>query len=68
MSALIEMLELVGRVITIDAMVCQKDIASLIVQKKWDYVLALKGNQKILYKAVKEWFEVANKEDYLCNN
>jgi len=44
---------------------CQKDITSLIVKKKRDYVLALKGNQKLLYKAVKEWFEVAQKEDYI---
>ncbi len=52
--ALIEMLEIAGSVITIDAMGCQKDITSLIVKKKGDYVLALKGNQKLLYKAVKE--------------
>jgi predicted transposase YbfD/YdcC len=35
---------------------CQEDITSLIVKKKGDYVLALKGNQKLLYKAVKEGF------------
>jgi predicted transposase YbfD/YdcC len=51
--ALIEMLEIAGRVITINAMECQKDITSLIIKKKGDYVLALKGNQKLLYKAVK---------------
>lgn len=50
---LIEMLEIAGSVITIDAMGCQKDITSLIIKKKGDYVLALKGNQKLLYKAVK---------------
>ena len=63
--ALIEMLEIAGSVITIDAMGCQKDITSLIVKKKGDYVLALKGNQKLLYKAVKEWFKIAQKSDYL---
>ncbi|MEG4036889.1 ISAs1 family transposase [Microcoleus sp. S36b_A4] len=62
---LIEMLEIAGSVITIDAMGCQKDITSLIIKKKGDYVLALNGNQKLLYQAVKEWFEVAKKEDYL---
>jgi predicted transposase YbfD/YdcC len=36
---------------------CQKDITSLILKKKGDYILALKGNQKILHKAVKDWFE-----------
>ena len=63
--ALIEMLEIADSVITIDAMGCQKDITSLIVKKKGDYVLALKGNQKLLYKAVKEWFELAQKEQFL---
>jgi predicted transposase YbfD/YdcC len=62
---LIEMLEIAGSVITIDAMGCQKDITSLIIKKKGDYILALKGNQKLLYEAVKEWLEVAQKVDYL---
>lgn len=61
---LIEMLEIGGSVITLDAMECQKDIASLIIKKKGDYILAFKGNQKLLYKAVKEWFEVARKPNY----
>ena len=59
------MLEIAESVITIDAMGCQKDITSLIIKKKGDYILALKGNQKLLYKAVKEWFEVAQRADYL---
>jgi predicted transposase YbfD/YdcC len=63
--ALIEMLEIADSVIPIDAMKCQKDIRSLIVKKKGDYVLALKGNQKLLYKAVKEWFKLAQKEQFL---
>ena len=58
------MLEIAGSVITIDAMGCQKDITSLIIKKKGDDVLALKGNQKLLHKAVKEWFEFAKKTDY----
>jgi predicted transposase YbfD/YdcC len=59
------MLEIAESVITIDAMGCQKDITSLIAKKKVDYILALKGTKKLLYKAVKDWFEVAKKEDYL---
>ena len=50
---LIEMLEIAGSVITIDAMGCQKDITSLIFKKKGDDILALKSNPKLLYKAVK---------------
>jgi predicted transposase YbfD/YdcC len=59
------MLEIAGSVITIDAMGCQKNITSLIIKKKGDYILALKGNQQLLYKAVKEWLEVAQEADYL---
>ena len=51
--------------LTIDAMGCQKNITSLIIKKKGDYILALKGNQQLLYKAVKEWFKVAQEADYL---
>ena len=40
-------------------------VTSLIIKKKADYILALKGNQKLLYKAVKDWFQVAQKADYL---
>jgi predicted transposase YbfD/YdcC len=42
------MLEIADSVTTIDAMGCKKDITSLIVKKKGDYVLALKGNQNLL--------------------
>ena len=37
---LIEMLEIAGTVITIDAMGCQKNITSLIFNKKGHYILA----------------------------
>ena len=46
------MLKLKGAAITIDAMGCQKDIAAKIVEKKADYVLALKRNQPTLYDDV----------------
>jgi len=42
---LLEMLSIEGAVVTIDAMGCQRDIAQKILDKKADYVLALKGNQ-----------------------
>jgi len=42
---LLDLLILEGAVVTIDAMGCQRDIASKIIDKKADYVLALKGNQ-----------------------
>ncbi len=42
---LLNMLAIEGAIVTIDAMGCQRDIAQKILDKKADYVLALKGNQ-----------------------
>jgi predicted transposase YbfD/YdcC len=39
------MMEIEGAIVTIDAMGCQREIAKKIIDKKADYVLALKGNQ-----------------------
>jgi len=50
-------LDLENCLVTIDAMGCQKDIAQTIVDKKAQYVLALKGNQKKTFQAVEGWFE-----------
>jgi predicted transposase YbfD/YdcC len=49
---LIDLLDLAGCVVTIDALGCQKDIAARIVAKEADYVLALKDNQAALYGQV----------------
>jgi predicted transposase YbfD/YdcC len=53
---LLEVLELTGSLVTIDAMGCQKTIAAKIVEKKADYLLALKGNHPTLYVAVENYF------------
>ena len=53
---LIELLDLEGDIVTIDAMGCQKEIAKAIVDKKADYVLAVKDNQPTLHKALQESF------------
>src|SRR3954465_5444093 len=42
---LLDMLAIEGAIVTIDAMGCQRDIAQTIIDKKADYVLALKRNQ-----------------------
>ena len=42
---LLEMLAIEGAIVTVDAMGCQREIAQKVVEKKADYVLALKGNQ-----------------------
>ena len=53
---LLDLLALKGAVVTIDAMGCQRNIASKICDKKADYILALKGNQGTLSKDVKHIF------------
>jgi predicted transposase YbfD/YdcC len=53
---LLNALELAGAVVTIDAMGCQREIAKLIVEKKADYVLAVKDNQGLLAEQVRDSF------------
>jgi predicted transposase YbfD/YdcC len=50
--ALLQLLDVRGATVTIDAMGCQKAIASQVRAQGADYVLAVKGNQKNLEKAV----------------
>jgi len=50
--ALLDMLSIEGAIVTIDAMGCQRDIAQKIIDKRADYVLALKGNQGTLREDV----------------
>ena len=45
---MLELLAIEGAVVTVDAMGCQRGIAQNIIDKKADYVLALKGNQGTL--------------------
>jgi predicted transposase YbfD/YdcC len=49
---LLDLLAIEGTIVTIDAMGCQRDIAQKIIDKKADYVLALKGNQGSLREDV----------------
>jgi len=46
------MLVIEGAIVTIDAIGCQREIAQKIIDKKADYVLALKGNQGTLRQDV----------------
>jgi predicted transposase YbfD/YdcC len=50
---LLELLDLDGATVTIDAMGCQKEIARQIVAQGGNYVLALKDNQPTLHEEVK---------------
>lgn len=57
--ALLRLLEIKGALITIDAMGCQKDIASTIIESGADYVLAVKDNQPTLAEDVESSFDAA---------
>jgi predicted transposase YbfD/YdcC len=50
-------LDLRKAVVTIDAMGCQKTIATAIVEKGADYIFGLKGNHPTLYEDVLEAFD-----------
>ena len=56
---LLEMLELHGCIVTIDAMGCQREIAQRITQSGADYVLAVKENQGQLHESIQDLFEGA---------
>lgn len=51
---LLELLDLKGALVSIDAIGCQKKIAGKIVERGGDYVLAVKSNQKHLLSDIQE--------------
>ncbi|HHF7350080.1 TPA: ISAs1 family transposase, partial [Legionella feeleii] len=53
---LLNMLDISGSIVTIDAMGCQKKIAKQIIEQGADYVLALKSNQGTLHQDVASLF------------
>ena len=53
---LLQLLDVQGCIVTIDAMGCQKAIAEQIVQQRADYVLALKANHRHLHGVCKKHF------------
>jgi predicted transposase YbfD/YdcC len=58
---LIDVLDLAGCIVTIDAIGCQQEIVKRIVKKQADYVIAVKKNQPNLYKQVEQLFKQAIK-------
>ncbi|MFN0086123.1 MAG: ISAs1 family transposase [Blastocatellia bacterium] len=62
----LEMLNIEGCVVTVDALNCQKTIAAEIREKKADYVLALKDNHKHLREQVAEFLTTV-REDRTVN-
>jgi predicted transposase YbfD/YdcC len=60
---LLELLDLKGATVTIDAMGCQKEIAAKVVDREGDYLLALKDNHPTLREAVVEEFMATMESD-----
>ena len=54
---LIEMLDIEGKVLTMDAMHCQKETVEKIIDNKGDYVVQLKANQGTFHKDVYAMFD-----------
>lgn len=66
---LLEMLEIKGAIVTIDAIGCQKKITEIIVKKKKaDYVLALKKNHPDLHNEVAALFRVAEQQSEITSD
>lgn len=61
---LLEILELSGALVTIDAMGCQTEIAKQIVAADADYCLAVKGNQPTLYQGIVDFFDDHLEDDF----
>lgn len=61
---LLDLLDVKGCTVTLDAMGCQHQIASQIINKGADYVLALKGNQGTLQEEIQAWFQKCWRENY----
>jgi len=54
--ALLEVLDIVGCTVTIDAVGCQKEITEQIVDQRGHYVVAVKGNQPTLHQDIERLF------------
>src|SRR5580692_1718543 len=61
---LLELLDIQGALVTIDAMGCQKEIAAKIIERKGDYVLTVKDNQPTLRAEIEACFEKAARADF----
>lgn|SRR3989338_40289 len=61
---LLGMIDIKGSIVTIDAMGCQREIATQIIEQKGDYILSLKDNQPTLADNVSAIFAHAGKTQY----
>jgi predicted transposase YbfD/YdcC len=63
--ALLELLDISGCIVTLDAMGTQTAIAAKIREANADYILCLKGNHPTLFNQVETWFKTERTENRL---
>lgn len=63
--ALLELLDIKGCIVTLDAMGTQKSIAAQIQQAQADYILCLKANHPTLFEQLDAWFKTARAQGTL---
>jgi predicted transposase YbfD/YdcC len=61
---LLQLLDVHGALVTIDAMGCQREIAETIVERGGDFVLTVKDNQPALHASIQTSFEKALESDF----
>lgn len=68
---LLDILDIKNSIVTLDAMHCQKETVEKIIDKKGNYIIGLKGNQKNFYADMDRYFKdilssnfIADKEKY----
>lgn len=61
---LLGLLDLKNKVITLDAMGCQREIVELVIEKECDYVCSLKGNQGSIHQEVIDFFKAHESREY----
>lgn len=59
---LLELIELENAIVTMDAMNTQRSIEAKLIQKKADYVLLVKKNQKNLLEEIQDYFVYMNQK------
>src|SRR5947209_4094295 len=63
--ALLDLLDIHGALVSIDAMGCQKAIATKIMERGGDYILMVKDNQEHLLTDIQQAFIDADQQDFL---
>lgn len=61
---LLDVLQVTGCIVTLDAMGCQSKIAEKIIEKQADYVMGLKGNQGKLLEDVTTQLDTTSEESF----